>query len=82
MTASLVPYCLYAIREGFTKMIDSEDVSDIVKQLVKKLLEDFDKRYEPLNGKVQFKNQVILGHGNRYVHLHKFYFLLHLLILE
>ena len=70
ITASLVPLSIHLIRNGYTDMIHNGDVTDVVRKLMENLLADFDKRYKPLNGKVQFKNEVTLGHGNRCVYVH------------
>jgi len=75
VTSSLVPRSIHRIRKNYCSMIQDNNTPEPVKMLVKKLLEDLDKRWEPTpDGKVCFSEEIKRGKGNRYVHIHPFFF--------
>ena len=74
VTASLVPRFIHKIRSTYTNMVDDDKVPEPVRRLVKLMLEDLDKRWIPLNGKIQFKKNIERGEMNRYIHIHPYFF--------
>ena len=75
VTASLVPIAVYQIRKKYQEVINSAHSLEEVKNLVKILLADFDKRYHPAdgNGKLQYSSVASVGFRNGYVTVHHFF---------
>ena len=79
VTSSLVPLALHQIRKSYVSILNAEATSEPVKELMKKMLDDLDKRYVPITEgemkKIKFDKYVARGgRGNRYLHLHKYLF--------
>ena len=66
---------VYTIRQSFLKVISSQATEQIVKELTRILLTDFDRRYHPTtNGQLKYERVALVGHGNRYISIHPYYF--------
>jgi len=75
VTGSLVPVAIYTIRQSFLQVIASQAADPVVKQLTRKMLNNFDRRYHPTtNGELIYEREVSLGHGNRYTAIHPYFF--------
>ena len=75
VTGSLVPLAIYSIRQSFLQVIASEASEQAVKELTRILLNDFDRRYHPTtNGQLKYERVALVGHGNRYISIHPYYF--------
>ena len=75
VTGSLVPVAIYTIRQSFLQVIASQAADPVVKQLTRKMLDNFDRRYHPTtNGELIYEREVSLGHGNRYSAIHSYFF--------
>ena len=74
VTASLVPRCIHKIRSKYANILEDDDVPEPVRRLVKILLKDLDERWVPIDGKVQFKKEIVRGAMNRYIHIHPYFF--------
>jgi hypothetical protein len=74
VTGSLVPVAIYTIRQSFLQVITSQAADPVVKQLTRKILDNFDRQYHPTtNGELIYEREVSLGHGNRYTAIHPFF---------
>ena len=72
---SLVPLAIYSIRQSFLQVIASEATEHVVAALTRILLNDFDRRYHPTtNGKLKYEREALVGHGNRYISIHPYFF--------
>jgi hypothetical protein len=75
VTGSLVPLAIYTIRQSFLQVIASEASEQAVKELTRILLNDFDRRYHPTtDGKLKYEREALVGHGNRYISIHPYFF--------
>ena len=75
VTGSLVPVAIYTIRQSFLQVIASEATEDVVKVLTRILLNDFDRRYHPTTqGQLKYEREALVGHGNRYISIHPYFF--------
>ena len=75
VTSSLVVLAVYQIRASYMKTISDPQTSAPVKELSKKLLQDFDERYIPEDdGKVRYTGRADIGHRNRYNGVHPYFF--------
>ena len=81
VTGSLSVVAVYQIRLGYETVINCEHTSDIVRELAKLLLEDWNERYHPASdGKsVKYTSKAETGKGNRYTGLHPYFFFASLL---
>jgi len=74
-TGSLVPLAIYTIRQSFLQVIASQAIEKTVKELTRILLNNFDQRYHPTtNGKLKYTRDALVGHGNRYISIHPYFF--------
>ncbi len=68
VTGSLVPLAIYTIRQSFLQVIPSQANEQVVKELTRIVLHDFDRRYHPTtNGQLKYERDALVGHGNRYI---------------
>jgi hypothetical protein len=75
VTGFLVPVAIYTIRQSFLQVIASEATEDVVKVLTRILLNDFDQRYHPTTqGQLKYEREALVGHGNRYISIHPYFF--------
>ncbi len=75
VTGSLVPLAIYTIRQTFLQVIASVGSDPVVKKLTRILLNDFDGRYHPTTeGQLNYTGDVAVGHGNRYIAIHPYFF--------
>lgn len=76
VTGSLVPLAIYSsIRQSFLQVIGSGAAEEAVKKLTRILLNDFDQRYHPTAaGKLKYEREALVGHGNRYISIHPYFF--------
>jgi hypothetical protein len=75
VTGLLVPVAIYTIRQSFLQVITSQAADLVVKQLTRKMLNNFDRRYHPTtNGELIYEREVSLGHGNQYTAIHPYFF--------
>ena len=75
VNGSLVPVATYTIRQSFLQVIASEATKDVVKVLTRLLLNDFDWRYHPTTqGQLKYEREALVGHGNRYISIHPYFF--------
>lgn len=76
VTGSLVVLAIFRIRKQFTDVIHAPATKEPVKELTKRLLTDFDGRYQPANddGAVQYTGKTDIGRGNRYIGVHPYLF--------
>ncbi len=75
VTGSLVPLAIYTIRQSFLQAIASQATKQVVKELTRILLNDFDWRYHPTtNGQLIYERDALVGHGNRYISIHPYFF--------
>ncbi len=75
VTGSLVPVAIYTIRQSFLQVIASQAADPVVKQLTRKMLDNFDRQYHPTtNGELIYEREVSLGHGNQYTAIHHYFF--------
>jgi hypothetical protein len=75
VTGSLVPLAIYTIRQSFLQVIASQATEQAVKKLARILLNDFDRRYHPTtNGQLKYEREALVGHGNRYISIHPYFF--------
>ena len=75
VTGSLVPLAIYTIRQTFLQVIASVGSDPVVKKLTWILLNDFDGRYHPtIEGRLNYTGDVAVGHGNRYIAIHPYFF--------
>jgi hypothetical protein len=72
----LAPVAIYTIWQSFLQVIASQATKQVVKQLTRILLNDFDQQYHPTtNGNLVYKNEALVGHGNRYISIvHPYFF--------
>ena len=74
VTGSLVPVAIYTIRQSFLQVIASQAADPVVKQLTRKMLDNFDRRYHPTtNEKLIYEREVSVGHRNRYTAIHPYF---------
>jgi hypothetical protein len=75
ITGSLVPLAIYTIRQSFLQVIASQVTKQVVKELKRILLNDFDWQYHPTtNGRLKYTRDALVGHGNRYISIHPYFF--------
>ncbi len=75
VTGSLVQLAIYTIRQSFLQVIASVASDPVVKRLTRILLNDFDQRYHPnTDGQLEYSKDVAVGFGNRYTHVHPYFF--------
>ena len=75
VTGTLVPLAIYTIRQSFLQVIASEASKQAVKELTRILLNDFDRQYHPTtDGKLKYEREALVGHGNRYISIHPYFF--------
>ena len=80
VTSSLVVVAVYQIGVSYNKTILDPRTRAPVKQLCKKLLKDFNRRYIPEgDGKIRYTGQADIGDRNRYNGVHPYYFIAALL---
>ena len=59
----------------FLQVIASEATKDVVMVLPRMLLNDFDRRYHPTTqGQLKYEREALVGHGNRYISTHPYFF--------
>ncbi len=81
VTGSLVPLTSYTIRQSFLQVIASQATQQVVKELTRILLNEFDWRYHPTtNGQLKYERDALVGHGNRYISIDLFLRLLFLIL--
>ncbi len=75
VTGFLVPLAIYTIRQTFLQVIASVESDPVVKKITRILLNDFDGRYHPtIEGQLNYTRDVAVGHGNRYIAIHPYFF--------
>ena len=75
VTGSLVPLAIFTIRQTFLQVLASVGSDPVVKTLTRILLNDFDGRYHPtIEGQLNYTRDVAVGHGNRYIAIHPYFF--------
>jgi hypothetical protein len=75
VTGSLVPVAIYTIRQSFLQVIASQAADPVLKQLTRKILDNFDRQYHTTtNEELIYEREVSLGHGNRYTAIHPYFF--------
>ena len=75
VTGSLVPVEIYTIHQSFLQVIAYQAADPVVKQLTRKMLNNFDRGYHPTtNGELIYEREVSLGHGNRYTAIRPYFF--------
>lgn len=81
VTGSMVVIAVFRIRAHYVSILSSNDTLEPVRCLVKKLLDDFDKRFVPADkfGKVKYTGKTDIGPGNRYTGVHPYFILASLL---
>ena len=68
--ASILPFCLWKIRNTLRETAESNEVSQSTRHIAKLLYEDFTtKRYG--DGTQVFRDNVVIGANKRYIYLHK-----------
>ncbi len=75
VTGSLIPVPIYTIRQLFLQVIASQAADPVVKQLTRNMLNNFDWQYHPTtDGESIYEREVSVGHGNRYIAIHPYFF--------
>ncbi len=71
VTSSFVPLAIYTIWQSFLQVIASQATEQVVKELTRILLNNFDRWYHPTtNGQLKYERDALVGHGNRYISIH------------
>ena len=77
VTGSMVVFAVFQIRKAFVTVLECEATLEPVKELTQTLLDDFDTRYHPSDeeGKVKYESKARVGHRQRYITVHPYYFI-------
>jgi len=75
VTGSLFPLAIYTICQTFLQVLASVGSDPVVKKLTRILVNDFDERYHPtIEGQLNYTRDIAVGHGNRYITIHLYFF--------